>query len=918
MIKKIIGKLDENIFVKEENKETESTEASDVDNLNSLGTNLAEEVTLEPTVETNEESDDDLDYPMDFFGVMEDTEDVSSILNQNPSSKDSLKLPSLVKNDMVSGLRTKDSKGEPSKSAEGSEKEELEEEEDIALYEWCEGFRYQPSVEYIRLKRLHPKQWEGIQITGWIMDLYEAIDEQYLAENWGGGIYKLEAYQLDRGGRTRIKGSKIVEISGIPTHFTDENGNPHKLPQNNKYRSNDMLIGRNRGINKFNRSSDRSDRTLSPSSSAVELLKLTQQNNKDQRDDTKSLEILRMAQNDVQSQMSQTAQMQQNMYKELIESQRKELERMRLEQEKVISSAQRPLEEALSTVKSQAEKESTSLKDQMLRIEAEYRDRLNSVKDELNKQQQMFLREKEDLKDSHRTQMELVIKEHREQVNRLKETAESSTTTNFQQIRLQMDSLRDNHQNQITNMQNGHQKKLGDLYREMSVLREDSRNREQSSRTEYNERENKLTKDYYKSQNDARTDYLDRLQAIKDDFEKREKDRKEENEKSESKLRESIENKYESKISSLEERLEYLKSNSDDREKTFLRNYEKREKDVRDFLDASYKSQISVIVSEKDRLKEEVVSLKEETRSLKEGVNKQSDPIAKLAEIQSFKENLKTFGFLPHEEETSIAIREPEEKIPDPPKDLIGKIAHYGPSIAQNFLGPVLARVDGATSIANQALDAQREELKNQSMALNLQQQQMENEYRERAIVLEEANRQSVQTNRQTVLSNKVAENRKLLEMRRMERERESQMNNSVEVLENNNIKRIRRRRGEVHPELNAGIGNEKTINTQSVNVEEEELRMPQSAEDDGYAQLADFLEKSMNEKTSSVEVVNKLKTASFLGMIPKGLLEETVADSFEILYENVKQVALRKNHNKLKSPRGIAFCQEVYNGLKK
>ena len=915
MIKKIIAKSDENLFVEEENKDTENTETTNVDHLNSLGTNLVEEVTLEPTVETNEESDDDLDDNMDFFGVMEETEDVSSILNQNPSSKDSLKLPSLVKNDMVSGLRTKNSKDESSKSTEDSTKEEAEEEEDIALYEWCEGFRYQPSVEYIRLKRLHPKQWEGIQITGWIMDLYEAIDEQYLAENWGGGIYKLEAYQLDRGGRTRIKGSKIVEISGIPTHFTDENGNPHKLPQNNKYRSNDMLIGRNRGINKFNRSSDR---TSSPSSSAVELLKLTQQNNKEQRDDTKTLEILRMAQNDVQSQMSQTAQMQQNMYKELIESQRKELERMRLEQEKVISSAQRPLEEALSTVKSQAEKESTSLKDQMLRIEAEYRDRLNSVKDELNKQQQMFLREKEDLKDSHRTQMELVLKEHREQVTRIKETAESSTSTNFQQIRLQMDSLRDNHQNQITNMQNDHQKKLSDLYREMSVLRDDSRNREQTLRTDYNERENKLTKDHYKALNDARTDYLDRLQAIKDDFEKREKDRKEENEKSETKLRESIENKYESKISSLEERLEYLKSNSDDREKSFLRNYEKREKDVRDFLDASYKSQVSVVTSERDRLKEEVASLKEEMKSLKEGVNKQSDPIAKLAEIQSFKENLKTFGFLPNEEETQISIREPEEKTPDPPKDFLGKIAHYGPSIAQNFLGPVLARVDGATNIANQALDAQREELKNQSMALNLQQQQMEHEYRERAMVLEEANRQAVQTNRQAMLSNRVAENRRILEMRRMERERESQANNSVENLENNNIKRIRRRRSEVGTELNTDIENAQVVNTQAVNIEAQELEMPQNTGDDGYTQLADFLEKSMNEKTSSGEVVNKLKTASFLGMIPKGLLEETVADSFENLYENVKQVALRKNYNKINSPRGIAFCQEVYNGLKK
>jgi len=46
---------------------------------------------------------------------------------------------------------------------------------------------------------------------------------------------------------------------------------------------------------------------------------------------------------------------------------------------------------------------------------------------------------------------------------------------------------------------------------------------------------------------------------------------------------------------------------------------------------------------------------------------------------------------------------------PAPPDDFLGKVAHYGPGLAKNFLGPVMERVDAATQIANRSLTLQQQ-----------------------------------------------------------------------------------------------------------------------------------------------------------------------------------------------------------------
>ncbi len=1062
----------------------------------------------------------------DMFGVL------SNIGAPAPSAAPSLSsddnafaLPSLQGN---SFLGTRSNRPEqPSKNKSRAPRdtdEDSSDDEETSLLEWGETFRYQPAVEYLRLKRLHPKLWEGIQIAGWICDIYEPIDEQWLAEHWGGGTYRLEAVQLDKAGKTRTKDSRIVTISGIPTHFADEQGNPHRLPTNSKIirSGSEMLIGRNRGLQKFNqRSSDyESDYTSAasapkqPSTSAVELLRLAQASNNERREDSKSLEILRLAQNDFQSQMSQTTQMQQDLYKEMLENQRREIERMRAEQDKVVQNAQRPLSEALNLVSNRAEKESLSLKEQMSRVEQEHRDRVDSLRDELNKQFNNFMREKEDLKNAHKSQVELIIKDYsererllikehteRERIYRdnlekslqestnkerilrdsidvinksnqdkidqitvlyndkidsltksynekldvstrahhdkvedlikihqtrenewrhremeLRQQAESSTTQSFGQVRVQMDSLRDNHQNQISNLQNEHQRKLGDLYKEMSSLREDSRERENNIRREYSEREQRLTAEYHKNLSDARNDYSDRLEAIKREFDQRERDRKEtferierelkdhltkterelkdqllsrerelkdrhdakisemltlqtsrENElrsahdtrekhirdnfdEKERALRESLEARYENTIKGLQDRVDFLKSNSDDKIQQFLRDSDRKEEQLKTFLESTHRAQYSVIESERNRLRDEVIALRGELKEVKDRVNSQTDPIAKLAEIQSFKENLKTFGFLPEEEERGLSKRgrgddedgeEYEPKRIEPPKDFLGKIAHYGPSIAQNFLGPVLARVDSATAVANEALSAQKIELQNQAKALELQRRQLESEQ----VAAETAQKEAFAVSQQMQMQQRLQEKKALLDEKRRARELQ-QMTQRQQVPRGMQMQRVpqvveddfegeeieqprpsvrRRASSRTAPQTQREIRQIQESTTEREDIVEASPTISQPStqsetetEMSGYERLADFLNESINDQLPAEEVGSKIKTASMLGLIPKGLLQETLADSFEVLYSNISEVATRKGYAKLISPRGLSFCQQVYTALKK
>lgn len=916
-----------------------------------------------------EEEDDDVD----MFGAIPSSimqGDLQNHVTESGSNglNNDMSLPSIGGNPF---LGTKRSRGRPplnnTSTNDDSNKSDKDDDDLKSLYEWCEDFRYQPAVEYLRITRKHPTLWEGMTIAGFLQDIYEPIDEQWLAENWGGGTYKLEAYQMDKAGKTRIKSHKIVMISGVPTHFADESGNSRRLPKSHlSSRSDEMLIGRNRmgGVNRFRNSSEHQsassfvDKRANGSASAVELLKLAQANSQDRQTNDKSLEILRLAQHDFQNQMSETTKIQQELYKEMLENQRNELDRMRLEQDKVVQNAQKPLSEALNLMNTRVEQESSSLKEHIQRLEAEHRERVSLLKEELTKQQNNFLREKDELKNAHKDFMDalvkenqerekLLIKEHnereklyrlslekasndlnqrelewRQRESEIRQHAQASSSENFSQIRLQMDSMRDGHSNQITTLQNEHSRKVSELYKEMSLIRDDARTRESDLRQDFQNREQRLINEHHKSLTDARNDYSDRLDTLRNDYDKRERDKKDYFEKlerdlkssyddKEKSLRESLENKYSATISNLNDKITLLSANSDEKVRSALSEFNRKEEHLKTVLQTSFDAQIRVVESERDRLKADLESVRDELKSIRTGIVQEKDPIAKLAEIKSFRENLKTYGFLPDDEHTSSkSDSDDEEYRPrkvDAPKDFLGKIAHYGPSIAQNLITPILARVDNATAVANDAISTQRIELENQSRMLQMQQSQFESEQRKAQLEYQ----QNLEMNQQLSMQRKLAEKRQTLEDRR--RVREGIVEENEEQSLPSRTKIIPRRRAIQIPQNEEPDYKKELDNPIEMNIVEHE----DMANNNPYEKLADFLNENILERNDPKDVANKLKTASMMKLIPSGVLENAINQPFESLYGEVQKVSMSKGYSKLSSPRGLSFCQQVYTNLK-
>ncbi len=688
------------------------------------------------------------------------------------------------------------------------------EDEDIPLYQWCEQFRYELAVEYVRLRRMFPKMYNGIQLAGWLEDLYEPVDEQDISARWGGGTFQLEAVQMTRGGagRSMVTKKRLVTISGVPTHFVDDSGKPHQLPgttqsnnNNNPYgnfsRREEQVLSRNRGIGRFkNDLSENSygsynsqgynepqktanpppqnititspQSTINPSAvfnSAAELFRLTQQQTENKKDDHKALEILRSAQNDVQSQMAEATRQQQEVYKEMLNSQRAELDRMRREQEALMEKAQKPLSEALTVVQSRADNEVLVLREQLRKAEKE--------KDEQFKY--------------HLTQMDALRQEFRQKEHEIRQHAQLSSSENFQTIKMQMDAQRDNHQMQMAALQKESQTTISQLYQEINKLREDARERESKAREEAFKRESELKMAQIREISDLRSELNDRTTAVRTEsdkrerelksiYETREKDLRERFEEKERNFKEALEGKYANTIETLKEKLELLKSNSDDKVKAYMKDTDRREEQMKAMMETNFRSQLAIVEAEKNRLLSEVDALRREVDVARKERKEMTDPIAKLKEIRNFKETLQEFGFVSEpdpadkfvaQNNLALALKKDDDDDDDDekedrrreeaPKGFLGNLAKYGPQIAQNIIAPVLQRVDNATRLAGDALDNQKQELSQQAKLLEIQSKEMD----QRRIKLEQESEmmkiQQAQALQQLQQRNALAEKRR-------------------------------------------------------------------------------------------------------------------------------------------------------------
>jgi len=497
--------------------------------------------------------------------------------------------------------------------------------EDEGLFAWCEQFDYTPGVELLKVLRLYPKTWEGMSIGGFIEEVYEPIDEHWLADRWGGGSYQLEAYQRDTTGRSRKTQVKHVEISGVPRAYMGNDGRPHLLPSQQMSRSNSSrrssdVLRRRMGLGRFRRDDEDNggyeddDHTESisrprptanvdkPLTDASTVYKMIQETKKSEND---ALGVLREAQKDVHTQMQATSQQQTEMYRTLLEQQKEEMRRMREESSRAAESSSAPFKEMLRFMTTQGSGNASRENMDALRqahetaiqsLTREHSAHVDNLRRTFEGRQTDLIDELNRIRTTYAQDVERIRGDYLEKEKSSKDDAFRQYQTQLQLVQTQNSDLRERHRDELATITREKNETINTLRQDVSELRQalmskehEARmsviERETAIRNEYSERERRLQERLNTLETQGRTSLLDERQRSREEFEDR------------------YATKLEAMQSSFDARLENVTQSADLKVKTAEREAKTAVEIAKKEISAQYESQLTRLEAQLDSLK---------------------------------------------------------------------------------------------------------------------------------------------------------------------------------------------------------------------------------------------------------------------------------------------------------------------------
>ena len=514
--------------------------------------------------------------------------------------------------------------------------------EDEGLFAWCEQFNYTPGVEFLKLHRLYPKTWEGMSIGGFIEEVYEPIDEHWLAERWGGGSFQLDAYQRDSTGRSRKTQVKHIEISGLPKSFMGSDGRIHQLPphralSNSSRRSSDVLrrrmgLGRfqnrDRDDDRYNEYDDDNIESMPPRprptptqnvdkplADASALYKVLQDTKRSEND---ALGVLREAQKDVHTQMQATSQQQAEMYKTLLEQQKEEMRRVREESRHAAESSSAPFKEMLQFMTNSRGDSSSRENLEALRsahdsaiqsLSREHNTHLDDLRRSAEARQTQLMDELNRTRTEYAQQIERFRSEYLEKEKSAKDDAFRHYQTQLTILQTQNSESRERHRDELSNAVREKNELISQLRQDLQDLRTNLNNKDHTSRMalierentirqEYNERERTLNDRILKLETTAKQDILEERQRMKEEFEDRYN----------SKL-EAMKTAYETRIDTITATADLKVQSAQKEAKLISENAQSEAKSqvgvTKKEIQAQYESQITRLESQIESLKSE-------------------------------------------------------------------------------------------------------------------------------------------------------------------------------------------------------------------------------------------------------------------------------------------------------------------------
>ena len=854
--------------------------------------------------------------------------------------------------------------------------------EDEGLFAWCEQFNYTPGVEFLKLARLFPKTWEGMNISGYIEDIYEPVDEHWLADRWGGGSYQFDAYQRDSTGRSRKTIVKFIEISGMPKNFMGSDGLPHPLPSEHKDRSRSSrrsqdVLRRRMGLNRFRRENEDydenfdDDRTESmsrrsntrnvdqPLQDASTLYKTIQETRKSEND---ALGVLREAQKDVHEQMQKTSEQQQQMYRQMLDQQKDEMRRLRDEQARSAESSTAPFKELLHFVSSQNSSSGAREQFDALRsahesavssLTREHSKHLDNLRQNFESRQRQLQDELSHVRNQYSTEVERVRADYLEKEKSAKDDAFRNYQAQLEVLRQQTSEMRERQRDELANLSRDKNDVITLLRQEVSELRNQNLTKEANLKSDWLEKENKLYRQIEKLENSSKTNMLEERQRLKEEFEEKyEAKRQAITESYEAKMQalqvqcdlkvemaqkeikgkekefnselKAKETYYESKLESL--KMEYLTREDLANQRASLdKEASQRERDNQKLiLETSAKSKEALDALMKKQLEQRNKELERQlAESLTQGSGVSGDPFDQLQRLTEIKDRLKEHGFISEVDKEGGGSDKSEE---DKPKDMFGKILKYGPQI----VGPILQRIDQATSVAQQAVQQQQQDLLLSKERAIAEQQRADQE--RQASAQREAD---LRARRQMLLERRIArdeETQQVQEMRQKQMQealfaqqlkQEELARQQQEELARQQQEELARQQQEVPVQTPPQEVEQVVLdqNDQPITIEIDEsqvLNLNESETDmanqsnEGYKKLADYLKEAVEAKKTASGIVGELKMALMMGMFSKDTLNEVLSNDFDTLIG-----ILGGYHGELKSPKSRILLKDVLKGLK-
>jgi hypothetical protein len=505
--------------------------------------------------------------------------------------------------------------------------------------------------------------------TGMLEEIYQITDESYIRRTWGGGTYKVYAYQPYQG-QPQFAGQGHFTIAGTPLAYPGPSGQPVGFPESNGAPTSQYALAGNRAATEAAVAAVPGGAPphgmMDPGVMGL-LDRLEGQSNNRQTNEILAEARAHYSEESTRQAalMQQANEGQKELYGQLLGMQ---------------GAGQAPLQEALSAARGQVEALRNDYNERMRQSDERARGSMDRMAE------------------AHKQAIELLQKEH--------DSAMSAVSGSAQQT---VDNMRTDRQRDVDTMRENQRTEITQLRREADLARDSFGQRERDIREAalrtLDEMRTRLEERARTSESGAdrsRTEHIGEIGRMRAEFQERETQLRTEAQERVAQLRRDLSEQHgstrDSAIRTYEAQLTMLKEQLDQER---LRGQDRVENE-RNTSKTLYEPRIDLMNTTMSDLRQELTNVRAEAANASARANEKSDPITQLQQMASLRNGVQgLFGG-------------PTPAGPEEPKHWLGKLAAFGPQITEHVVKPIVSPIADAVSLAREESAHRREAMQRQ------------------------------------------------------------------------------------------------------------------------------------------------------------------------------------------------------------